>query len=67
MAIIINLSDDFEDMFKDIVEKTPFKTDAEVVSNALALLDLVCEAKEFGLRLAMVDEHGEIDDYIQGF
>jgi len=67
MSLIINLEDEFEDLFKSIIEKTNYNNEAEVISNALALLDLVCEAKEHGLRLAMINEEGKIDDYIQGF
>jgi hypothetical protein len=67
MAIQINLSDDFDEMFRDLIEKTPFESEAEVISNAIALLDLVCEAREFGFKLAMVDDKGNIEDYIQGF
>jgi hypothetical protein len=67
MAIVINLSDDFGELFDELLEKTPFEDESVLISNAIALLNLVCEAREFGFKIAMVDEFGEIDDYIQGF
>jgi len=67
MGLIINLEDSFNDLFKELIEKTNFDSESEIIANALALLDLVCEAKEFGFRLAIVDEDGTIDDYVQGF
>ena len=67
MALIIKLADDFEDVFKSLIEKTPFEDEGQVLSNAIALMDLVCEAREFGFRIAIVTEEGEIEDYIQGF
>tara|TARA_R110000824_G_scaffold38165_2_gene116877 strand:- start:231 stop:434 length:204 start_codon:yes stop_codon:yes gene_type:complete len=67
MGLVVNLEDSFDEMFRELMEKTNFRSEAEIIANALALLDLVCEAKEFGFRLAIVDKDGTVDDYVQGF
>jgi hypothetical protein len=67
MPIVIQLDDSFSEIFENIIEKTAFKDASQIISNAIALLDLACEAKEFGFKLGIIDEKGEIEDYIDGF